>query len=280
MHEVPGLLKMTRHEQRRRIRMKLDLAQTAVYAIGDIHGCFQELKSLEERIVADAQSISERKLIVMLGDYVDRGPSSAQVLDHLMGPPPEDFERICLIGNHEMIMLDYLDGRARLADWLALGAGATLQSYGIELDTLATHPQSDRQLDEEIRAAIPISHVAFLRSLPIMVETRELVLVHAGLRPQIDLERQSDQDLVWIRSDFYEATDKLDRWVVHGHTPVPEARPEGKRVNIDTGACYTGRLTAVRIWRGKGRFLSSAREDRSGSEIKIPAQAPFPHPDL
>lgn len=241
----------------KRPRLRLDMQDAAVYAIGDVHGCLDELLALERVIARDAEELPGRKLIVMLGDYIDRGPASAQVLGHLVAPPPPGFERICLTGNHEMAMLDYLEGQIGLAGWLAMGAEQTLLSYGIDHERLCEIYKSDRRVDDMIRAAVPAAHVAFLRSLPIMVETTGFLFVHAGIRPDRPIEKQSDRDMVFIREDFYRAAHLLTRYVVHGHTPVDEAKREGMRVNLDTGAFFSGRLTALRLWRNKGRYLTN-----------------------
>ena len=113
------------------------------------------------------------------------------------------------------------------------------------------------QVDEMIRKAIPVTHTAFLRSLPILVEAPRFVFVHAGIRPELSLDRQSDDDLVTIRSAFYERAHLLKKYVVHGHTPVEEVKRQGSRINIDTGAYFSGRLTALRIWRNKGTYLTN-----------------------
>ncbi|HEV2900030.1 MAG TPA: metallophosphoesterase [Pseudaminobacter sp.] len=258
MRKLAGLLGLHRNADReRRARLRLDISDIAIYAVGDVHGCLDELLSLERAIVADGKDLPSRKIIVMLGDYIDRGPASSQVIDHLMAPPPAGFERICLVGNHEVVMLDYIDGRLGLPDWMSMGAASTLLSYGIDTDRLSQIYRSGRQIDDVIRKAIPASHIAFLRSLPILVEAQRFVFVHAGLRPEVDLGRQSDDDLVLIRSEFYERAHLLKKYVVHGHTPVSEARREGMRINIDTGAVFGGRLTALRIWRDKGRYLTN-----------------------
>ena len=233
------------------------MTDTAVYAIGDVHGCLDALLALERNIARDAEAIAGRKLIVMLGDYVDRGPASAQVIDHLIALPPPGFERICLAGNHEIVMLDYLEGRASRSNWIPIGAEPTLLSYGIDHDRLRSIYRADRQIDDVIRKAIPAAHIAFLRSLPIMIETPRYLFVHAGVRPELALDKQTDEDLVFIRSAFYQRAHLLSRYVVHGHTPIGEAKREGMRVNIDTGACFGGRLTALRIWRDKGRYLTN-----------------------
>lgn len=256
MKNLAGLLGLDRQRgEQRRPRLRIDMAGAVVYAVGDIHGCLDALLALEQRIVADAQRFPEPKLIIMLGDYVDRGPASAQAIDHLIARPPTGFERICLTGNHELVMLDYLEGRSGISEWVRLGARSTLLSYGIDLDRLASIYQP-REIDDLIRRSIPATHFGFLRSLPILIEAQPFLFVHAGVRPGVELDDQSDEDLVTIRSAFHDQAHLLDRIVVHGHTPVSEAKLEGRRVNIDTGAYMTGRLTAVRIRNGKGKFLT------------------------
>lgn len=238
-------------------RIRLDMAETVVYAVGDVHGCLDALLALERNIVEDASTLPGSKTIVMLGDYVDRGPSSAQVLDHLAGPAPAGFERICLAGNHELAMLDYLEGRIGLRAWLGIGAEPTLLSYGIDHRRLLDIYGDERQVGAVIRETIPAGHLAFLRSLPVLIEADSYIFVHAGIRPGVELNRQRDVDLVFIRSAFFEQAHLLTRYVVHGHTPVEEAKREGMRVNIDTGAFFSGRLTGLRIWQDKGLYLTN-----------------------
>jgi len=240
-----------------RARLRLEPGDTPIYAIGDVHGCLRELQALERHIEEDARTLPGQKLIVMLGDYVDRGSSSAQVLNHLLAPAPAGFTRICLAGNHEIAMLDYLEGRISLQSWLAMGAEPTLFSYGIDHSHLRDLHRNDREVDEAIRDVIPAAHRAFLRSMPILVEADRYVFVHAGIRPGVELARQTDHDLVFIRSDFFDQAHLLTRYVVHGHTPVEEAKREGMRVNLDTGAFFSGTLSGLRIWRGKGRYLTN-----------------------
>ncbi|MBN9075606.1 MAG: serine/threonine protein phosphatase [Rhizobiales bacterium 65-79] len=257
MHGLAQLLPSRKRKRQSRERIAMELADTAVYAVGDVHGCLDELLRLEEMIAADGAALPSPKLIVMLGDYVDRGPSSSQVLEHLLAPPPEGFERICLAGNHELAMLDYLEGRIGLSDWLRMGAAPTLISYGIDHERLRAIHGTGIGADRTIRNTIPAGHVALLRSLPVMVTLSRFVFVHAGIRPELDLDRQSDADLVSIRDDFYRRGHLLGNYVVHGHTPVTRATRYGARINIDTGAYYSGRLTALRVWRGRGRYLTT-----------------------
>lgn len=238
-------------------RLRLDMADTVVYAVGDVHGCLDALLALERNIADDASRLPGTKLVVMLGDTIDRGPSSAQVLDHLTMPAPVGIERICLAGNHELAMLDYLEGRIGLQSWLRIGAEPTLLSYGIDHRRLMDIYRDARQIDTVIREAIPARHLAFLRSLPVLVEADRYIFVHAGIRPGAGLHEQTDEDLVFIRKAFFDNAHLLTRYVVHGHTPVEEAKREGMRVNIDTGAFFSGRLTGLRIWQNRGLYLTN-----------------------
>ncbi|TGQ40632.1 serine/threonine protein phosphatase [Mesorhizobium sp. M00.F.Ca.ET.216.01.1.1] len=240
-----------------RQRLEMDMQDTVVYAIGDVHGCYRELRSLEQKILLDSLPLRGRKIIIMLGDYVDRGLQSARVLDHLLAPPPKGFLRICLAGNHEVAMLNYLDGYLSREPWLAAGGLETLFSYGVDPARLEELYNSSEEVDRRIRDIIPAAHISFLRRLPIMVCSKKFVFVHAGIRPGIDLAAQDDGDLLNIRSDFFETAHLLDRWVVHGHTPVDVPKLDGRRLGIDTGAFQSGRLTALRIAGKHGRLIFS-----------------------
>jgi len=235
----------------------MDMQDTVVYAIGDVHGCYKELLALEQKIMLDALPFRGRKIIIMLGDYIDRGIQSARVLDHLIAPPPKGFQRACLAGNHEVAMLDYLDGHLSRELWLAVGGLETLFSYGVDPARLLSLYGSSEAVDQHIRQVIPARHVSFMRTLPVLICSQKFVFVHAGIRPGIDLAAQDEDDLLTIRSEFYEAAHLLDRWVVHGHTVVDIPRLEGRRLDIDTGAFQSGMLTAVRIAGRHGKFIFS-----------------------
>ncbi|MBB3235375.1 metallophosphoesterase [Phyllobacterium endophyticum] len=258
MKSLLGFLRSDRPVPRvARRRLSIDIAQSAVYVIGDVHGCYDQLLTLEGMIAEDAAALPGAKLIIMLGDYIDRGPSSAQVIDHLIHRPPAGFQRICLTGNHDMAMLDYLEKRLSLSEWWYMGANPTLLSYGIDLERLRMVHNSQQMLDDTIRSSIPQRHRQFLRSLPILADAGNFLFVHAGIRPSVPLKQQSDEDLVSIRSEFYDNAHLLRQWVVHGHTPIENPRQEGRRFNIDTGAFHTGKLSALRLWNKKGRVLST-----------------------
>lgn len=230
------------------VRERLVAAQwpAAIYAIGDVHGCLAELTQLEQIIYADGANIDGEKWIVMLGDYVDRGPDSAGVLDHLLSPPPANYRRVCLAGNHETLMIADFDAPSQNSDWLRFGGDKTLQSYAIDPNQWSRHAVSRRQRRQILDSHVPSEHVSFLRGLPVCLQVGKVVFVHAGLRHGVPLEQQAEQDLLWLRpdEDFPFEDDIL---VVHGHTPVATPNLSPWRIGIDTGAFATGILTAVRL---------------------------------
>lgn len=240
-----------------RRRERLENLDMPTYVIGDVHGRYDLLSALERKIVADAAGLPGRKLIVMLGDYVDRGPASAQVIGRLMAPAPNGFDRICLTGNHEMEMLAYIDGEISLDDWVSLGGDATLHSYGVDIPALREQYPSQKKLDTFIRTWLPDDHINFLRRLPILLDTPKALFVHAGIDPDRPISDQQDDDLVFIRSRFYDSAQPLPKLIVHGHTPIGQAEANGLRLNLDTGAFRTGRLSAARLWQGRIRITST-----------------------
>ena len=231
-----------------RARVVIPQGIGTIYAIGDVHGCLDELVRLEQMIASDSTAPAGEKLIVMLGDYVDRGPSSAGVIDHLLRPMVKGFTRITLAGNHEELMLNAIMGRADEA-WLEFGGVETLRSYGVSFDSYRASGAGARH--KMLAGLIPQEHLSFLQSLPISLQVEQTVFVHAGIRRDVPLERQVASDLMWIRREFLDAAPTDGLLVVHGHTPTetPEVLPG--RIGIDTGAFATGRLTAVRLVSGQ-----------------------------
>lgn len=215
----------------------------AVYAIGDVHGCLEELRTMEDAIDDDRAEIEGNIWIVLLGDLIDRGPQSAGVMEHVLSPPPEGARRICLAGNHEAMMLDFLMGRPSY--WLENGGIETLKSYGVEARELAF--LTPRSRADALTSHIPSAHIAHLEQAPIGVSLPGVTLVHAGVRLGIPLSEQSEEDLLWIREPFLNAKLPADHLIVHGHTPSREPQVVPGRLGIDTGAFATGRLTAARL---------------------------------
>lgn len=233
-----------------------------VYAIGDIHGCRDHLRRLHEKIAEDAADAPERRVIIYLGDYVDRGPDCAGVIADLSEPLPPalaalDFERICLKGNHEDWFLKTLETAdpAIAGPWLTWGGRETCLSYGVDPAASGDPPNSYKKLQRALLAAVPESHLAFLRSLPVSHSEGGYFFCHAGVRPGVPLARQETEDLIWIREPFLSYREPHGKVVVHGHTPTHEPQALSNRICVDTGACYGGRLTAVALEEDSQRFL-------------------------
>jgi serine/threonine protein phosphatase 1 len=241
-----------------RRRLEFSTWPAAIYAIGDIHGCASELAELERRIVADAASLPGEKWLVPLGDYIDRGPASPAVLDQLLRPPPPGFRRVALLGNHEALLLAALRSPAACLEWLALGGMETAFAYGLREGTPASWRRAPGAVVEALWQLLPAAHVAWLESLPIALSLPGFVFVHAGLRPGLPLAEQRDDDLLWVRTSA-PRLGRVGTVVVHGHTPVEEVVLDGPCINLDTGCCYTGRLSALRIIPGEPLALIEVR---------------------
>ena len=216
------------------------MAESAViYAIGDVHGRDDLMEHLHGMIRADAdwRYPDRPRRLVHLGDYVDRGPASAGVVERLIKGVP-GFELICLKGNHEQMMLSWLETGDRMAgqQWFINGGMATLESYGM---AAIGNPYNV----EAARAAVGERHWNWLRELKLTHREPGYLFVHAGILPGRPLDWQEEKDLLWIRHAFLESPADHGVRVVHGHTPVnaPEVRPN--RINLDTGAYYSGHLT-------------------------------------
>ncbi len=241
-----------------RRRIVLTEESPVVYAVGDVHGCLDKLRTVEEVILRDAAATAGQKLIVMLGDYLDRGPDSAAVLDRLVSPLPDGLTRICLCGNHEAVFASLIDGSADLDAWLEFGGRQTIASYGIDPLYLRNDlGMNKQQVLEELRRSLPEPHLRFLRTLPVSIETPQHFFCHAGVRPGVPIEEQSDRDLMWIRAAFLRSPVQIGKRVVHGHTPLPQPHVDDCRISLDTGACQGGSLTVARIAGGDVRLFSA-----------------------
>ena len=220
---------------------------TVAYAIGDVHGCLGPLRELEEFIREDAaRSAATRRVVVYLGDYVDRGPDSLGVVEHLIGRPLAGFESVHLMGNHERMMLDFLLQPEAGQVWLANGGTQTLVSWGVELDLGAARDAGTMSLAaEQLNRRVTPAQRRFLEGLRLSHREGGALFVHAGIRPGVPLEAQEEEDLLWIRGAFLNAGDDHGVVVIHGHTPTEKPVLRANRIGIDTGACYGGALTAV-----------------------------------
>jgi serine/threonine protein phosphatase 1 len=228
-----------------------------IYAVGDIHGSLDLLDRLQERIVADlASRPAENPIIIYLGDFIDRGEASRQVLDRLLHPGNDLPQARHLRGNHEQMLLDCLSEPGRSASWRANGGGECLLSYGVEPLLLRGYADS-AEIIERFSELLPQEHLEFLTQLPLSFVAGDFFFCHAGVRPGVDLARQSARDLLWIRDEFLSSRADFGKVVVHGHTPVPQPELLPNRINVDTGACFAGRLTAAVIEGRDVRFIST-----------------------
>jgi serine/threonine protein phosphatase 1 len=217
-----------------------------VYAIGDVHGRADLLDRTFTRIDADLTRRPVAHAVeVFLGDYVDRGPSSRTVLDLLIHRS-HSRDTVFLKGNHEAIMVDFLHNPAVLRDWRQCGGLETLLSYGLK-PTMTRTSNEQKALSGALVRAMPLRHQTFLHSLRSSYTCGDFFFVHAGVKPGVPLAEQRDEDLLWIRDDFLLYEQEFEKIIVHGHTPVPEADLRPNRINIDTGAYATGKLTCVMI---------------------------------
>jgi serine/threonine protein phosphatase 1 len=230
-----------------------------LYAVGDIHGRLDLLEAMLDLIEADAGTRAhvERRTLIFLGDYVDRGPDSRGVVERLIDDPLQGFEAHFLKGNHEAILLDFLAEPWRLDHWLLNGGDATMESYGVDTARLARLGAPPEVWRNAFAEALPEAHLRFFGSLKLSVSLGDYLFVHAGVRPGVPLSAQSEADLIWIRGPFLDYNQPFGKIVVHGHTPVREPVMRPNRIGIDTGAVFTGRLTALRLQDGALDFLQT-----------------------
>ena len=233
-------------------------ADTRVYAVGDIHGHRDRLAELQALIAADAAKAPERRrVVVYVGDYFDRGPDSAGVIDRLIEQPLAGFSSVFLKGNHEDSVLQFLDGDLESgANWIAYGGDATLRSYGV--DCQGSMPEFSELVAHQraFAANFPDRHRQFLESLALSHVEGDYAFVHAGVRPGRPLAEQRPYDLMWIRDEFNDSDDDHGHVIVHGHTPVNQVVNRINRIGIDTGAGYGRELTAVVLSETQRLFLT------------------------
>lgn len=225
-----------------------------IYAIGDVHGradlLAAKFTTIDQHIAAHPIA---RPIIVLLGDYVDRGPQSRQVLDLIL-QRRETGEVVALAGNHDALFLNFIHDPRTYSDWAPLGGFETLMSYGVA-PLRSGDPEAIMALGERFRAAAPAGHIAFLERLRLTFSCGGFLFVHAGIRPNVPFSQQKATDLMWIRDEFLEYEGDFGTLVVHGHSRVmqPDIRPN--RINIDTGAYATNRLTCLMIEQDRISFL-------------------------
>jgi serine/threonine protein phosphatase 1 len=233
-------------------------AGTRLYVVGDIHGCVELLVRMHRLIEEDAvRNAAERQVVVYLGDYIDRGPDSKGVVDLLIDAPLPGFESIHLKGNHEQTLLDFLDDIAIGPDWLSFGGVATFNSYGLTPPDRIFDREALEMAQTALRAGLPPAHLEFYRTLGVAHLEGDFLMVHAGLRPGLQLNAQFENDLLWIREPFLNSTVDFGVIAVHGHTITPDPEIRSNRIGIDTGAFHTGRLTCLVLHGTEIGFLQT-----------------------
>ncbi|MDD9911444.1 MAG: metallophosphoesterase family protein [Alphaproteobacteria bacterium] len=229
---------------------------TRYYAVGDIHGRADLLTLLHKTITLDAKEHDGEVKIVYLGDYIDRGPQSCEVLDILVGKSPiENAERIFLMGNHECDLIQFLEAPKTQEDWLHKWGGAsTLQSYSVPY----TPARDTQAMANQLLEVMPEKHAEFLDSLALYFQAGNFLFVHGGVRPNIPLEQQEEEDLLYIKKDFTDNPQHgLPYKIIYGHTIHDSPVHTEDRIGVDTGAYLGGPLTAAVLEGDTVRFLQA-----------------------
>lgn len=238
-------------------------AGTRLYAVGDVHGRVDLLEQIEEAILDDLAAADRpvQPFLVMLGDYVDRGFESRLVLDRLIERPPPGLARVLLLGNHDLWLREFLAGAPVGDAWLQFGGDATLASYGVGLDRSLPEPERLAAARAALLERFPPGHRRLLDELEPAFGFGDYFFCHAGVRPGVPLEAQSEADLLWIREPFLSFAGEFGKIVVHGHTVEDRPVVRRNRIGIDTGACWTGRLTCLVLEGDEHRFLATGRAE-------------------
>jgi serine/threonine protein phosphatase 1 len=218
-----------------------------VYVFGDVHGRIDLLRALFSAIERDA-GIGDpaRSLVVGLGDYVDRSMESKAVIQAIVDGIA-GCDLVALRGNHEQMLTDFLENPTLHGPaWLANGAFETLRSYDVPLTKVShLNPRELQSIRDALARQIPLSHLMLLQGMPLTYACGSYLFVHAGVRPRVAIERQVVRDLLWIRKGFADRDRPFEKVVVHGHTPVDQPYLGRYRINLDTGAYLTNRLSCL-----------------------------------
>ena len=230
------------------------------FAVGDIHGradLLTEMLSLLEERAEEERRDGNEPIVVFLGDYVDRGPNSAGVIELLLSGRPRGFHRHYLKGNHEQSMLDFMAAPLENRAWLLQGGAETLVAYGVQPpQPVGAQDEDWAAVASELKERVPHAHLDFLNGLERYVAYGDYAFVHAGVDAARTLEEQTDDDLYWIRDRFIASRRRFSHRVVHGHTPVDRPYADERRIAVDTGAYASGTLTAARFEGSEVAFLS------------------------
>lgn len=236
-----------------------------LYAIGDVHGRADLLVILLEAILDEVKTHQRPATIIGLGDYVDRGPGSREVLELLAGLSHAQGPELRLLrGNHEDTLLRFLENASQGPSWCDYGGRATLASYGVEAPEASDDTEGWEAARAQFAEALPASHLELLRTMATSYEAGDYFFCHAGARPGVALNEQTESDLLWIRQSFLEDKRRFDKVIVHGHSVGEEVQADHRRIGVDTGAYATSALTAVKL-EGTGQFILQTIRARENS---------------
>ena len=224
-----------------------------LYAVGDIHGRLDLLEKLLDRIATEESDLPKK--LIFLGDYVDRGAHSRGVIDRLIGLTTKSEAHVFLKGNHEAAMLNFMEAPDENESWLEWGGMETLESYGVN----APASKTADYLASELKNNIPPTHLAFLEGLELSYAAGDYFFAHAGVKPGRTLDEQEEEDLLWIRREFHRCPkdQRPDKVIVHGHHPEDRPVDTNWRIGVDTGAVWSGVLTAVVLEGTNRRFITA-----------------------
>ena len=221
-----------------------------IFAIGDIHGCLTELTILHKKILSYEKFDVKNDLIIYLGDYIDRGKNSKEVINQILKLKKKEIKTINLMGNHDEFMIDFLfNKKNNIKNWLNFGLDQTIRSYGIEVVDFIKNGFDDDIIDDLrniLLEKMGEEHTSFFKNLELSFTSEKYFFVHAGIDPKKRFEDQSKQDFLWSRSsDFFNKDFKAGKIIVHGHTPESDIVSHPYRINIDTGCFFSGKLSSV-----------------------------------
>ncbi len=233
-----------------------------VFAVGDIHGCKELLNVIHNKIIEVSKNKEGEKLLIYLGDYIDREPDIKGTIQTLIDFQPENFTKVFLLGNHEQMLLDFMAGkRNSLYIWLGNGGLETLESYGIDMNSYIDHSmelKDEELIRKKFTRLLPFSHKNFFNQLILNYEWGNYFFVHAGINPDLPIEKQEKETMLWTREkNFFNPKMTCSKIIVHGHTPVEKIEKYPFRINLDTGSFYSGKLSCLKIENGKLSFLNT-----------------------
>lgn len=239
-----------------------------IWAIGDIHGRVDLLRPLVKAVMTEMElSQADRRVLVFLGDYIDRGPHSKQVMDVLAEVSAQASCEVHLLrGNHEDRFMAFMADPSTGPAWCGYGGSETLHSYGLRPPSAHEGPAAWAATSSALVETLPADHRRLLGGMKTCLMVGDYFFAHAGARPDVLLSDQDPSDLMWIRDDFLQSPVGFDHVIVHGHSPCDVVHSDGRRIGIDTGAYATGRLTALRLEGGDRMILQTMT---TGGQIEL-----------